>query len=111
MKLSELIEDLTQLNLNCGEIVEGIQAAQFIQEFEFEHGVEFSSEQIIKALRAAGESFVESMQQNEIDTEECVRDGLYNGYPIDSLETRLAGWEAMRPSVIRRNALVSILSV
>ena len=110
MKLSKLIEELHELNVNCGEIIGGIDAALFIQEFEFEHGLEFSAADVTKAFRTAGEAFVESMQQNEIDTEDCVKDGLYGGHPIDPLESRLERWERMRPSVIRMNQLIGFIN-
>lgn len=110
MNISKLIDRLAQLNLECGEVIGGSHAAEFIQEFEFEHGVEFSAIEVMKALRMAGESFVDSMQQNECDTEEAVKDGLYGGYPIDPLESRIAGWESMRPSVIRKNQLIDMIN-
>ena len=104
----ELIELIHDKNLGSGEVLSLKHLTSYIMELENECGKTFSDEQIIQAWRDGGERFVDSMQSNEYDTEECVKNGLYNGYPIDSLSDRLMTWEAMRPSVIRAKHIESI---
>ena len=110
MKTEELIETLLDRFLTSGEILPAAYVAETIQRHETDNGVEFTPEEILRATRAAGEEFVDSMVSNEHDTEECVTDGLYDGYPIDPLETRVARWEAMRPSTVRRAAIAATLA-
>ena len=103
-----LTDALRDLHMSCGEIITGYHAAQFIRDHETDNGLEFTPQEILRALRESGEQFVDSMQENEMDTESCVKDGLYYGHPIDPLETRLSRWEAMRPSTIRLAAIAEI---
>ena len=109
MKIETLTDELHELYLTCGEIITGNHLADKIQCHEFDNSVEFTPAEILKATRDAGESFVDSMIQNEHDTEESVKDGLYGGHPIDPLESRVAGWEALRPSKTRKAAIGAIL--
>jgi hypothetical protein len=104
----ELVELIHQTNVECGEVLSLKHLTSYIMELENACGKTFSDEQIIQAWRDGGEKFVDSMQGNEYDTEDCVKDGLYNGHPIDSLSDRLMSWEAMRPSVIRAKHIESI---
>jgi hypothetical protein len=104
----ELVQLIQQTNVECGEVLSLKHLTSHIMELENQCGKTFSDEQIIQAWRDGGELFVDSMQSNEYDTEECVKGGLYNGYPIDSLSDRLMTWEAMRPSVIRAKHIESI---
>lgn len=84
MTLTDILYDAF---LSCGEILPASTIAEIIQAHEFESGTENDAATILKALREAGERFVDSMQENEHDTD------------------RLAYWEAMRPSVVRRKAI------
>ena len=104
----ELVELIQQTNVECGEVLSLKHLASYIMELENECGKAFSDEQIIQAWRRGGEKFVDSMQENEYDTEDCVKDGLYDGHPIDCLSDRLMTWEVMRPSVIRAKHIESI---
>ncbi len=110
MKLNQLTEAIAQKNMECGEIIAPESFAQLVQEFENDNDVAFSGAEILKAFRDAGESFVDSMQENEHDTEECVHGGRYEGHPIDPLAERLARWEVQRPSVIRRNFIKAAIA-
>tara|TARA_R110000823_G_C15704803_1_gene476896 strand:- start:61 stop:411 length:351 start_codon:yes stop_codon:yes gene_type:complete len=109
MKLETLTEMLHDLHITCGEIITGEDLANKIVEREVDYSVEFTPAEILKATRDAGESFIDSMVQNEHDTEESVKDGLYGGYPIAPLETRVAQWEALRPSKVRKATIAAIL--
>lgn len=105
-----LIESLREFHLSCGEVVTGYHAAQWVCDYETDNGLEFTPQEILRAIRESGEQFVDSMQENEMDTESCVKNGFYDGHPIDPLETRLSRWEAMRPSTIRLAAIRSIIA-
>ena len=105
-----LTETLYDAFLSCGQILPASDIARIIQEYEFNSDTEHDSKTILKAIREAGEQFVDSMKENERDTENEVRDGLYCGHPIEPLDDRLAYWEAMRPSVVRRKAIEVIVA-
>jgi hypothetical protein len=107
MKLTEILHDAF---LNCGEILPAAHITQIIQEFEFSSDTEHDSKAILKAIRYAGEWFVDSMRENERDTEREVRDGLYCGHPIKPLDERLEHWEAMRPSATRQKAIATMIN-
>jgi len=81
-------------------------AAEMIADYEQDNACEFTAGEIIKATRDAGESFVDSMVNNEHDTEEDRAQ-----YPdLAPLSDRVAYWEKMRPSVIRHAAIKTILA-
>lgn len=67
-------------------------------QFESFYGVHLSDLEITIATRNAGESFVDSM----VDNEYCTQN--------DETESRVAYWEAMRPSTIRRKHIETILA-
>lgn len=95
MKLTAILHDSF---LHSGEILPASDIAQIIQEYEFESGTEHDAATILKAIRDAGERFVDSMQENERETENEARND------------RLAYWEAMRPSVVRRAELEATIN-
>jgi hypothetical protein len=109
MTIDDLVQAVKEQCIYCGEVISGKNATDFILEIENQVNVTFTDSEIVRALREGAEQFVDSMQQNEHDTEEWIKDGLYDGFPIDTLETRLARWEALRPSVIRAKHLASIV--
>ena len=98
MKNETLTDILHDKFLSCGEILPAADIARIICEHEFDLEVELDAQTVLASVREAGERFVDSMVQNEHDTEEAVADGLYCGFPIDPLEARVAKWENMRPS-------------
>lgn len=105
-----LTDTLHDSFLSSGEILPPADIARIIQEHEMWNGVEYDAATILSATREAGERFVDSMVQNEHDTEQEVKGGLYQGFPIEPIEQRVAKWEAMRPSTIRRSSIVSLIS-
>jgi hypothetical protein len=99
-----LESQLHELFISQGQISSPSCIANLVDEFESFHGVCLSDPEIIKAIRSAGESFVDSMVTNEHDTEK-------EGYTdISPLADRVAYWEAMRPSSNRKKHIESILS-
>ena len=95
---------LHDLFISQGQIASAGDIAELVLQFESFHGVHLSDIEITVAARNAGESFVDSMVSNEYDTEE-------EGHvDIEPLETRVAYWEAMRPSTIRRKHIETILA-
>ncbi len=85
------IEDqLHELFIHQGQIASASDIADLVIQFESFHGVHLSDVEITVATRNAGESFVDSMIENEYDD------------PSEETESRVAYWEAMRPSNIRR---------
>jgi hypothetical protein len=105
MNLTDTLHDAF---LSSGEILPPADIARIVQEHEMWNGVEYDAKTILRATREAGEQFVDSKVQNEHDTEQEVKDGMYQGYPIDPIEQRVAKWEAMRPSTVRRLAILAI---
>ena len=112
-----LAEQLHDWFVSMGQIAKGSQLATWIQEYEFNSDCEFTPAEVLKAVRDAGESFVDSMQGNESDNwgEHC-RDlaspnpSKYPRYESEEEYQKCQDkWEAMRPSFIRRNAIASIL--
>lgn len=104
-----LTDTLHDTFLSSGEILPAADIARIVQEHEMWNGVEYDAETILRAIREAGERFVDSMVQNEHDTEQEVKGGMYQGFPIDPIEKRVAKWEAMRPSAIRRSSILSLV--
>lgn len=105
-----LTDTLHDSFLSSGEILPPADIARIIQEHEMWNGVEYDAATILSATREAGERFVDSMVQNEHDTEQEVKGGMYQGFPINPLAERVAKWEAMRPSTVRRSAILKIVS-
>lgn len=105
MKNEALTNHLHDAFLRCGEILPAADIARMTREIECNLEVEFDAQTVLASVREAGELFVDSMIQNEHDTETAVIDGLYCGFPIDPLEVRVAKWENMRPSAIRQKQL------
>lgn len=105
MNLTDTLHDRF---LSSGEILPPADIARLVQEHETWNGLEYDSQTIIRAIREAGERFVDSMVENEYDTEQEVKDGMYQGFPIAPIEKRVAQWEAMRPSTVRRLAILAI---
>ncbi len=105
MNLTDTLHDAF---LSSGEILPPADIARIAQEFEFWNNIEHDNETLLRAIREAGERFVDSMVQNEHGTEQEVRGGLYQGFPINPIEQRVAKWEAMRPSTVRRLAILAI---
>lgn len=87
-----LTDTLHDSFLSSGEILPPADIARIIQEYEMWNGVEYDAATILGATREAGERFVDSMVQNEHDKEQ------------------VAKWEAMRPSTVRRSAILKIVS-
>ena len=109
INLSDMLHDVM---LNNGEISTLSNLAGHILRFEQDNGVEFADNDIRLAHGVAGEGFVDSMVQNEWDTPDCDHVWRANDETEDtgvlvtpsmSRELRVAEWEAMRPSTIRRN--------
>ena len=99
-----LESQLHELFISQGEISAASDIARLVLDFEEFHGVSVSDSDLLKATRAAGESFVDSMVQNEHDTE-------LEGYTdLAPLEDRIAHWEAQRPSTVRRKQIEALLS-
>lgn len=110
MKNKTLTTHLHDAFLHCGEILPLADIAREVHESEAFAGVEYDAQTVLASVREAGEMFVDSMVQNEHDTETAVINGLYCGFPIDPLEVRVAKWEAMRPSVIRQKQIEELLA-
>lgn len=72
-------------------------ALECIRDYECDNNVAIGKNDVLLAINIAAERFVDSMQANERDTEDEVKNGMRNGYPIDPLESRLSHWETMRP--------------
>ena len=97
-----LESQLHELFIHQGQISSPSCIADLVLQYESFHGVHCSDTKVLIATRNAGESFIESMIQNEYDTEG-------EGYTdLEPLEERVAHWEAMRPSNIRRKHLESL---
>jgi len=97
-----LESQLHELFMEGGEIAPPRTIADLVLQFESFHGVHCTDAEVLVATRNAGESFVESMIQNEYDTEE-------EGYTdLAPIEQRVEHWESMRPSTIRRKHLETL---
>lgn len=99
-----LESQLHELFISQGQISSPSDIADLVSDFELFHGYNLSDTEIIKATRNAGESFVESMINNEYDTE---REGYTDLAPFVE---RVAYWEAMRPSRNRKCHVKQLLS-
>jgi hypothetical protein len=99
-----LISILHDKCLDQEQTLEAYCIADIVMDVERSERVEFTPSEIIEASRDAGERFVDSMIQNEYDTQESEYDD------IAPLEERVARWEAMRPSIVRRKAIMEALS-
>ena len=99
-----LISILHDKSLDQGQTLEAYCIADIVMDVERSERVEFTPSEILEASRDASERFVDSMIQNEYDTQESDYDD------IAPLEERVARWEAMRPSVVRRKAIMETLS-
>lgn len=99
-----LESQLHELFISQGQISSMSDIADLVAEFESANSVALSDSEIIAATKKAGELFIDSMVANEHDTE---REGHTDLAP---LAERVAYWEAMRPSVIRRKRIESILA-
>jgi hypothetical protein len=73
--------------------------ADLVLQCESFYGVHFTDTEVLVATRNAGESFVDSMIDNEYETT-C--------QDLAPIEQRVAHWEAMRPSTIRRKHLEAL---
>lgn len=100
MNLTDYLHDKFLYN---GEIASGAYLARLIQDFESDNDVEHTDAEVIRAVRSAGESFVDSMQDNENEPR-------MPEITEEERAERLAHWEAMRPSVARRRQLTSLLT-
>lgn len=108
--LMTLTDTLYDSFIASGEILPASDIARIVQEHESWNDTEYDDQAIRRSVREAGERFVDSMIDNEHDTEQSVRDGMYQGFPIAPLNERVAKWEAMRPSTIRRASILAIVS-
>jgi hypothetical protein len=93
-QLEDLFFSQGEMSIRC--------IADLILQYESFYGVHCTDAEVLVATRNAGESFVESMIQNEYDTEE-------EGYTdLAPIEQRVEHWESMRPSTIRRKRLETL---
>jgi len=111
MKNEALTDYLHDAFLHCGEVLPAADIARKTREIEFDLEVEFDAQTVLASVREAGERFVDSMVQNEHDTEEAVTGGMYCGCPIDPLDVRVAKWERLRPSAIRQKQIEKFLTL
>lgn len=82
-----------------GEIIPAAAMADIVRDIEESTGHEFAPEEIRRAYAAAGELFVDSMQCNASDS-----------LPEAEAIEEIARLEKLRPSVIRRQFIISILA-
>lgn len=86
-----LESNLYEYSMTRGEILDPEHTAQVVLEWEMDNAP-LDRADILAAVWNAAESFVDSMVENEHDTETEGRDDL------EPLEKRVERWEAMRPS-------------
>ena len=82
-----------------GEIITAETFADIARDIEEYTGHEFSPEDIRRAYYAAGELFVDSMQCNAGDS-----------LPEEEAIAEIARLQKLRPSVIRRAVIISIIN-
>ena len=82
-----------------GEIINAAAMADLVQDIEAYTGHEFTAAEIRACYNAAGELFVDSMQENAADS-----------LPEAEAVEEVARLEALRPSKIRRQFILSILA-
>jgi hypothetical protein len=97
-----LVERLHDLSVNCGEIIAAEHAAQIIQEFEFEHGFEFTPETILASIREAADRTCESYIGNAYDSR--------SEWGEEQFKEEVEKWEAQRPAKVREAKIKALLT-
>ncbi len=88
--------------------------AQVIMQHEEENDTVLTPEEITRETRIAGEAFVDSLQSNASETYNYEKNKPETRFPRfedhDAFQREIDRLEAMRPSVVRKAALLVILS-
>ena len=109
----EMIQERMQnAMMNCSEVVPAVNFASDAFDIERETGHEFSHVELLQAWHYAADYCIDSHVKNEYDTdyESPGRSYILDGMsPADYRASRIARWEAMRPSTRRIAKLSQLL--
>jgi hypothetical protein len=90
-QLKDLFFSQGEMSIRC--------IADLVLQYESYYEVHLTDTEVLVATRNAGESFVDSMIDNEYET---------TGEDLAPIEQRVEHWESMRPSTIRRKHLETL---